>query len=78
MLYFKNHQTYLNTSASNRTRKKKLRKKKIIERSETHAINEIRDGEPIATCTTKRQHSSFSYAIKREDMRYFSNLNKCK
>ena len=37
LLSFKYRQTYLNTSASNRTHKK-LRKKKKTERNETHAI----------------------------------------
>ena len=46
---------------------------KKIERNETHAINEITDGEPIAIRSTKRHHLSFSYAIKREYMRYFLN-----
>ena len=36
LLYFKYHQTFLNTSASNRTHKK-LRKKEKIERNKTHA-----------------------------------------
>ena len=33
--------------------------------------NEISDAEPTAICTTKPPHSSFSYTIKREYMRYF-------
>ena len=38
LLYFKYQQTYLNTSASNRTHKKTKEKEKKIERNETHAI----------------------------------------
>ena len=70
---FKYRQTYFNTTVSNRTHKKtKKKKKKNLERNETHVITcEISDGEPIAIYTTTRHHPSFSYAIKREYMRYF-------
>ena len=37
MLYFKYRQTYLNTSASNRFHKKTMKKRKKIERNDTHA-----------------------------------------
>ena len=57
MLYFKNRQTYLNTSASNRTHKK-LRKKKKIERNEIHAIKWNKWTTPfiVFICSKKRVH----------------------
>ena len=67
LLYFKYCQTYLNTSASNRTYKKTKKKEK--NRKKRNTRNKISDGEPIAICTTKR-HVSYAKK-KRQYTKYF-------
>ena len=52
--------------AVNRTHKKTKKKRKKLKETKHTQQNEISDGEPIAICTMKRHHSSFSYAIKKE------------